>query len=93
MQTRSIPFVISGIGSVLNYSQASYIIIGMRDLIRERNEKEKMDRTVIKWWNVHYMTPEELSEAGDENKKIQTILSRKDQALRDLIEQTERDKK
>ena len=34
----------------------------MKDLIAERDKKEKMKHSVVKWWNVHYMTPEELSE-------------------------------
>lgn len=32
----------------------------MKDLIEERNKKEKMQHSVIKWWNAHYMTLEEL---------------------------------
>lgn len=40
----------------------------MKDLIKERNEKEKMERSIIKWWNVHYMTPEELRAAQQEDK-------------------------
>ena len=32
----------------------------MKDLIAERDKKEKMQHSVVKWWNVHYMTPEEL---------------------------------
>ena len=34
----------------------------MKDLIAERDKKEKMQHSIIKWWNVHYMTPEELTE-------------------------------
>ena len=34
----------------------------MKDLIAERDKKEKMKHSVVKWWNVHYMTPEELTE-------------------------------
>lgn len=33
----------------------------MKDLIAERDKKEKMKHSVVKWWNVHYMTPEELT--------------------------------
>ena len=33
----------------------------MKDLIAERDKKEKMKHSIVKWWNVHYMTPEELS--------------------------------
>ena len=34
----------------------------MKDLIAERDKKEKMKHSIVKWWNVHYMTPEELTE-------------------------------
>lgn len=29
-------------------------------MITERNQKEKLRHSIVKWWNVHYMTPEEL---------------------------------
>lgn len=35
----------------------------MKDLIAERDKKEKMNHSIVKWWNVHYMTAEELAEA------------------------------
>lgn len=34
----------------------------MKDLIAERDKKLKMQKSIVKWWNVHYMTPEELAE-------------------------------
>ena len=34
----------------------------MKDLIAERDKKEKMKHSIVKWWNVHYMTPEERTE-------------------------------
>ena len=37
-----------------------------KDLIAERDKKEKMFKSVIKWWNVHYMTPEEARRAREE---------------------------
>lgn len=30
--------------------------------------KEKMQRSVVKWWNVHYMTPEELEEQQEKEQ-------------------------
>lgn len=39
----------------------------MKDLIAERDKKEKMKHSIVKWWNVHYMTPEEL--AAEEAKE------------------------
>lgn len=39
-----------------------------KDLIAERDKKEKMFKSVIKWWNVHYMTPEELE--AEEKKQL-----------------------
>ena len=34
----------------------------MKDLIAERDKKEKMKHSIVKWWNVHDMTLEELTE-------------------------------
>jgi hypothetical protein len=34
----------------------------MKDLISERDKKQKMARSIVKWWNVHYTTPEELEQ-------------------------------
>jgi hypothetical protein len=34
----------------------------MKDLITERDKKEKMQHSIVKWWNVHYTTPEELEQ-------------------------------
>lgn len=33
-----------------------------RDLIAERDKKAQMVNGVIKWWNVHYTTPEDIGE-------------------------------
>ena len=40
----------------------------MKDLIDERNKKEKMQNSILKWWNVHYMTPEELEEEQEKEQ-------------------------
>ena len=40
----------------------------MKDLIAERDKKEKMLRSVIKRWNVHYMTQQEAEE--EEKRKL-----------------------
>lgn len=40
----------------------------MKDLIEERNKKEKMQHSIVKWWNVHYMTPEELAEEQEKEE-------------------------
>ena len=37
----------------------------MKDLIEERDKKEKMNHSIVKWWNVHYMTSEELEEMDE----------------------------
>ncbi|MCM1258359.1 MAG: hypothetical protein NC307_10975 [Roseburia sp.] len=34
----------------------------MRDMIDERNERERSSRSIVKSYNVHYMTAEELAE-------------------------------
>ena len=48
----------------------------MQDLINERDKQEKMKHSVAKWWNVHYMTREELTEEqareGDPDR-LQTV--------------------
>ena len=41
----------------------------MKDLIKERDERERMERSIVKWWNVHYMTPEELRAAQQAEKQ------------------------
>ena len=45
----------------------------MKDLIAERDKKEKMKHSIVKWWNVHYMTPEEL--AAEEAKETEAATS------------------
>lgn len=47
----------------------------MKDLIQERNEREKMEHSIVKWWNVHYMTPEELRAAQQAEKQKQVSVS------------------
>ena len=59
----------------LNYFYTSYIIGAMKDLIQERNEREKMEHSIVKWWNVHYMTPEELRAAQQSEKQEQVSVS------------------
>ena len=59
----------------LNYFYTSYIIGSMKDLIQERNEREKMEHSIVKWWNVHYMTPEELRAAQQAEKQEQVSVS------------------
>lgn len=51
----------------------------MKDLIDERDEKEKIQRSIIKRWNVHYITQEELEEEKAKNdslKQAEEILAR-----------------
>lgn len=45
----------------------------MKDLIAERDKKQKMQQSVVKWWNVHYMTPEELAE--EQEKEVSSAMS------------------
>jgi hypothetical protein len=40
----------------------------MRDLITERDKKEKMQHSIVKWWNVHYTTPEELDQVQEQEQ-------------------------
>lgn len=39
------------------------------DLIAKRDKKMKMDRSIIKGWNVHYQTLEEVEEAARAKNK------------------------
>lgn len=51
----------------------------MKDLIDERDEREKIQRSIIKRWNVHYVTKEELEaeKAKDDSlKQAEEILAR-----------------
>ncbi len=43
----------------------------MKDLIEERDKKEKMKHSIVKWWNVHYMTPDELGEDQSEEESAE----------------------
>ena len=56
----------------LNYLLESFIMGAMKDLIEERNKKEKIQHSIVKWWNVHYMTPEELAEAQKQEAEADT---------------------
>lgn len=38
------------------------------DLIAKRDRKEKMDRSIVKGWNVHIQTKEEIEEAEREKR-------------------------
>ncbi len=40
----------------------------MKDLIAERDRREKIHNSIIKSWNVHYMTPEELEKLQKQNE-------------------------
>lgn len=41
----------------------------MKDLIDEKNKQEKMKRSVIKYWNVSYGTPETIGGEEEENER------------------------
>lgn len=45
----------------------------MKDLIAERDKKLKIQKSIVKWWNVHYMTPEELAE--EQEKEVASASS------------------
>lgn len=47
------------------------------DLIAKRDKKLKMDRSIVKGWNVHYQTLEEVEEAAREKKRKQEEEARK----------------
>lgn len=65
----------------------------MEDLIDKRNRKEKIARSVIKRWNVHYITEEELREklAQEEAQRRQEELKRTNEVLERLRAEAEAD--
>ena len=58
------------------------------DLIAKRDKKIKMDRSIVKGWNVHYQTLEEVEEAARKKKQKEEEEARK-QAERDSEEEEE----
>lgn len=42
----------------------------MKDAIDKRNEKEKIARSIIKRWNVIYITKEELDKRRQEEERM-----------------------
>ncbi len=57
----------------------------MNDRITERDKKEKMQNSIIKWWNVHYMTPQELEEAATGEEPEHTDADTKDEPREELV--------
>lgn len=57
----------------------------MNDRITERDKKEKMQSSIIKWWNVHYMTPQELEEAAATETPEQTKAVTQDEPQEELV--------
>ena len=55
----------------------------MRDLIDERNAREKIKSSIIKRANVHYMTPEELADTVQEARELSETFS----TIADIMEQ------
>ncbi len=47
------------------------------DLIAKRDKKIKMDRSIVKGWNVHYQTLEEVEEAARKKKQKEEEEARK----------------
>ena len=48
------------------------------DLIAKRDKKIKMDRSIVKGWNVHYQTLEEVEEAARAKKQKEEEEARKE---------------
>lgn len=47
----------------------------MRDLIAERDKKLNMENAIVKWWNVHYMTPQELAQMQEKSATMAAVQS------------------
>lgn len=56
----------------------------MKDLIAERDKKAKMQQSIVKWWNVHYMTPEELKEEQAKEEDPPVAKARDKSAMADV---------
>lgn len=55
----------------------------MKDLIDERNRREKMKNSVVKWWNVNWVTVEKKKDefaglSAEEKQTAKAILNRLD---------------
>lgn len=61
------------------------------DLIAKRDKKKKMDRSIIKFWNVHYQTLEEVEEESRAKKQKQEDEARKNAER--MAEEAEKDSK
>lgn len=46
----------------------------MKDIIDERNEKERISRSIIKYWNVNYVAGTQETEHIEEMEQTQPIL-------------------
>lgn len=46
----------------------------MKDMIDERNFREHSNRSIVKGYNVHYMTPEELAQQQTEEAAPEEVL-------------------
>lgn len=61
------------------------------DLIAKRDKKLRMDRSIVKGWNVHYQTQEEI-EAEEEEKRLKEEQERQAQEIyQRLSEEAEMD--
>lgn len=55
----------------------------MKDLIEERDRKAKIQRSIIKRWNVHYMTPEELKSMEEQDMAASIVARLEAEAAED----------
>lgn len=53
----------------------------MEDLIDKRNKKEKIARSIIKWWKVHYMSKAEVAAQEEEKARIAEEEQRKQEEM------------
>lgn len=42
----------------------------MRDIIDERNEKERISRSIVKFWNVNYVVKPPRNDADEESRRL-----------------------
>lgn len=68
----------------------------MKDAIDKRNEKERIAKSIVKGWNVIYITKEELEKKRQEEERMQQAEEEREKAdeiLKRLEEEAQNDKK
>lgn len=60
----------------------------MKDLIDERNERERISKSIIKYWNVNYVPAQPQTEVMPEKAPEEEIIEKEEQKTEDFNETT-----